>query len=141
MKTKTIKVVLVFSFVGVMLVSFSPSKQITSKYEGLQTKVAGIQSGKLSAQKLLEAGKLEATDKAYEITLFVMAAALPKATGGAEIIYPELASASGKFTEEMKTAIKTFKPGTKVWFEHVEAYRKGDKLSEKIPGVTITIGE
>ena len=160
-KTATLKLLIVFPVAALMMFTFS-LKQTTlnaqnsavqethvewdraesislGDFEGVHATVAGIQGGKLSVQRLLEAGKLEVNKKKMTISSFDMSFAV-KSEKNPQGNLIQLTSQSGAFTDEMKKAIASFKPGQKVYFEYcIGKIEDGKGSLVKLPGVLITI--
>ncbi len=101
--------------------------------------VTGIQEGKISVEKLLEADELKINTEKYYIISFDMTAKI-----GNETPLVTYSSLQGGFTFDMRRMIKKLSPGDKLYFENVSA--RNNDLNDpdytsvsKIPGLSITI--
>jgi hypothetical protein len=118
----------ILTLITAVIVSFNIFSQ--EKHD-IKASIGGIHEGKMSAQDIVKAGKIDVNDKEFQVIKFDMSFVM----GDGSMIHK---SKSNKMTEEMIKEINSLPHGTKLYFESIEANDKSGKVI-KVPSVVLML--
>lgn len=121
----------ILTLITTLLVNFVAYSQDNAHPNSVTTSIGGHHDGKMPAQDIVKAGKIDVSDTTSHISKFNMSFLK-------EGNLVTLTGHSNELTKEMKDAISTLKPGEKLFFEGVEASDKAGH-THKITGVALVL--